>query len=240
MTLPNEEVLDLLRERFVLGAHNIERDRHVGASHGYRCTQSAVGTTNGAGGRNVQLLVLAADGTVVHALPGFWHPAELAAELRLALELHSLHHDERPRDAKLAMWRSLHTAAGRAAVTQRDEWQHFDRHEELMRAGREPRDTVLCDSGGAPLLDAHGQMQLKPIRQLVHDRLAAQPFVALAAFDVEAFVDYGRAYYDNNEWVDDGKRFPRAERSVAQREKDRERQRAAAAKAALAAARRTR
>ena len=61
MTLPNEEVMDLLAERFVLGARNIERERHVGLSHGYAATDTAVGTTNGAGGRNVQIVVLAAD-----------------------------------------------------------------------------------------------------------------------------------------------------------------------------------
>ena len=80
MTLPNEEVFELLRDHFVLGARNIEKDEHVGLSHGYKCTQSAVGTTNGAGARNVQLLMLAADGTVLHALPGYWHPDDLKRE----------------------------------------------------------------------------------------------------------------------------------------------------------------
>src|SRR5688500_13686309 len=86
--------MDLLRERFVVGARNIERDGHVGTSHGYSCDQAAVGTTNGAGGRNVQLLFLASDETVVHALPGFWHAQDLLPELRLALELHQLYRDD--------------------------------------------------------------------------------------------------------------------------------------------------
>lgn len=235
MSLPNEEVLDLLRERFVLGARNIERDHHVGISHGYRCTQTAVGTTNGAGGRNVQILVLAADGVVLHALPGFWHPEELASELRLALELHQLHHDDRSPAAKLAMFRALHrTAASSAPTTAHDEWQGFDQSEELARAATTPRDTLLCDDAGQPVLDARGQPQLKTIRRLVHDRLLAQPFVALADFDVEQFVDYGRAYYDNNAWVDAGRRFARAERSNLQRA----RQQAKAEQLALAAAKR--
>jgi len=105
---------------------------------------------------------------------------------------------------------------------------------ELMRASEQPRDTVLCDAGGQPALGANGQMQLKSIRRLVHDRLLAQPFPRLAEFDLEAFVDYGRAYYDNNAWVDDGRRFTRAERANQQREK----QRAKAEKAALAASKR--
>ncbi|MBL8727624.1 MAG: hypothetical protein JNM25_04275 [Planctomycetes bacterium] len=235
MTLPDEEVLGLLRDRFVLGARNIERAKHVGTSHGYKCTQTAVGTTNGAGGRNLQLLVLAADATLVHALPGFWHPQELAAELRLALQLHRLHHDDqRSQAATLAMFRALHESAARDEATTRDGWQSFDASEELARAAKQPRDTVLRDDAGAPLLDARGLMQLKPIRRLVHDRLLAQPFPRLADFDLEAFVDYGRAYYDNNAWVDEGKRFARAERNDAQREQ----QRAKAEKAALAASKR--
>jgi hypothetical protein len=97
VTLPNEDVKAMLAGQFVLAARNIQRDPHVGMSHGYRCDQSAVGTTNGAGGRNVQLLVLAADDTVVHALPGFWHAAYLRPELRLGLELFRLYvDDDRP------------------------------------------------------------------------------------------------------------------------------------------------
>lgn len=224
MTLPDEHVLSLLRDRFVLGARNIERDRHVGTSHGYKRTQTAVGTTNGAGGRNVQILVLATDSTVVHALPGFWHPQELAAELRLALELHRLHHDDgRSAAARLQMFRALHTAAARCEPSPRDEWQSFDAREELERATKQPRDTVVSS--------ADGRQSLKSIRRLVHDRLLAQPFPRLADFDLEAFVDYGRAFYDNNAGLDDGKRFVRAERN----ERQRERERAKAEKAALAA-----
>ena len=43
--------------------------------------QCAVGTTNGAGGHNVQIFVLSPDGVVLHALPGFWHPEDLVREL---------------------------------------------------------------------------------------------------------------------------------------------------------------
>ncbi|MEC7725147.1 MAG: hypothetical protein VYD05_06520, partial [Planctomycetota bacterium] len=67
MTLPNEDTLQFLEGRFVLCHRNIEKDDHVGMSHGYSPTQSAVGTTNGAGPRNVQFLVLAHDETVLHA-----------------------------------------------------------------------------------------------------------------------------------------------------------------------------
>ena len=74
----------LLKSDFVVGWKNIQREDYVGASHGYTCEQPAVGTTNGAGPRNTQMFVLSPGGVVLHALPGFWHPDELAAELHFS------------------------------------------------------------------------------------------------------------------------------------------------------------
>ncbi len=226
MTLPNEEVMELLDERFVLGARNIERESHVGTSHGYSPSDTAVGTTNGAGGRNVQILVLAADRTVVHALPGFWHAEDLLAELRLALDLHKLwRDDEVSREQKLAMFPLLHRSHLRrhgAAAERRGGWQGFDQAHELMRAQNETRDTVIREGDAPP--------RLKSIPQLVHDRLLARPFKKLADFGMESFVDYGRPFYDNNAGLDEGKNFPRAEQANQKRERDQEKAARAAAK----------
>ena len=94
MTLPDDEVLTFLDDNFVLGTKNIQKELHVGLSHGYSPKQSAVGTTNGAGGRNVQFVVMAPDETVLHVLPGFWHKEDLLTELRFALELDKLYRSE--------------------------------------------------------------------------------------------------------------------------------------------------
>jgi len=232
VTLPNEEVLALLQKRFVVGTRNIERDRHVGMSHGYRCTQTAVGTTNGAGGRNVQLVMLASDGTVLHVLPGFWHAEDLLAELRLGLELHTLYRDEDfPADRKEAMYQALHRsflAHQSAATLARSEWQSFDVSAERSRAETEERDTF------ATWTEVEGKRvpgRMKPTSVLVHERMMARPFVKLAAFDMESFVDYGRAYYDNNAGLDRGKNFTRAEQANRKREREQEKaQKVAAAK----------
>lgn len=214
MTLPQQDVLDLLAGAFVLGARNIEKDGHVGMSHGYRRDQTAVGTTNGAGGRNVQLLVLAADETVVHALPGFWHAEDLLPELRLGLALFQLYRDEeRTPSEREAMFRQLHRAhlhRHGAAAAARGAWQSFDAHHELRRPDRDARDTVVVDAAGRPAL--------KDVPQLVHERLLARPFRPLAAFDMESFVDYGRPFYDNNRHVDRGRDFTLAERANRKRE----------------------
>jgi len=228
VTLPNEEVMEMLSERFVLCARNIEREEHVGLSHGYACDQTAVGTTNGAGGRNVQMIVLAPDETVLHALPGFWHAQDLLPELRLALEVHRLYVDETLSPAsKLAMFGALHRAHqwryGDAAK-ERGDWQGFDGQFELARAEKETRDTVVAD--------AAGKHHLKAIPDLVHERMAARPFKKLAEFGMEAFVDYGRPFYDNNMGLDDGRNFPRAAQANQKRERERDKVEKEAAKVA--------
>ena len=227
MSLPNEEVMDLLQDRFVVGFRNIERDKHVGLSHGYGPNQTAVGTTNGAGGRNVQLIVLAPDETVLHVLPGFWHPEELAAELRLALEVFRLHEaDSIKPAAKEAMFAALHRSHLRRnleAASPRSGWQGFDQHAEFERSKSETRDTIELDENGLP--------SLKPIMQIVHERMMARPFEKLFDFDMESFVDYGRAYYDNNMGIDKGKTFTRAAQANEKRERENEKREREEAKA---------
>ena len=50
----------------------------------------AVFTTNGAGPHNIQMFVLAPDGTVLTCLPGYWQSDDLAGELNLAEDLFKL------------------------------------------------------------------------------------------------------------------------------------------------------
>ena len=207
MTLPNEDTLQFLEGRFVLCHRNIEKDDHVGMSHGYSPTQSAVGTTNGAGPRNVQFLVLAHDETVLHAVPGFWHAEDLIKELTLGLEVGRLYADEQIRAGKKTqMFRMLHDAFLRRHgpdMAARSQWQGFDRWHEEQRKEVEPRDTFT--------LTLSGDRRLKSVPRVIHDRMVARPFVKLADFDLEQFVDYGRPFYDNNHG-DKGKPFMRAAR----------------------------
>lgn len=197
----------MIQTKFVAGWHNNITEKYVGESHGYTCEQTAVGTTNGAGPRNVQIFVLAADKTVIHALPGYWHPEDLASELTLALDLHAVWTDAsltRAQKDAIFTERQLDRAANPpAALRARSRWQGFDRKNEQKRleSGIE-RDTFLRDAEGQVLLDKQGEPAIKPVDQLVHERLAARPFVAYADFDVPVFFDYGRAYYDNNKKVD--------------------------------------
>lgn len=198
----------MLREDFVVGWMNNEREEYCGTSRAYARTQTAVGTTNGAGGHNVQMFVLSPDLVVLHALPGFWHPEDLRAELEFAKVLDRLWRDDgRTREQKEQMWKRLHTIELRRqseATTARSDWQGFDRSMELQRARTENRDTVLITSAGP---------QVKPLNQVVHERLMALPFVQFEDFDIASFVDYGKTHYDNNRGHDQKSgRFATSER----------------------------
>lgn len=231
MSLPDDEVVDLLCDDFVVGWRNIQKDEHVGLSKGYRKSQTAVGTTNGAGGRNVQMIVLAEDETVLHVLPGFWHPGDLARELRFARTLHRLWSDvtrtQYEKERMYVLEHRSHVRGFSVDTLARSGWQSFDRAAEWRRRS-ELRDTFMRAADGEIVEDGRGP-ELKPLCLLVHERMVARPFVRFADFDVESFVDYGRPYYDNNAWVDKGKSFPAAERVNKKRETE---QREVAARAA--------
>ncbi len=197
MSLPDDRVLELLASDFVVGWHNIEREDYTGKSRGYHRGQTAVGTTNGAGGRNVQLFVLAPDSTVLHALPGFWHPDDLHDELRFALIVHRLWQDPgRDLEAKRALLeqlRAYHMRTRSELTAARSQWQSFDRNTELRRHRTAARDTVDPTQSGP---------RLKPLHVVVHERVAMQALVPFADFDIEALVDYGQHHYDNNRGID--------------------------------------
>ena len=196
----------------MLAWHNIKRTRYVGESNGYTSKAHAVGTTNGAGPRNVQLLVLAPDSTVLHALPGFWHAEDLARELRFAEQVHRLHQDQdRTEEQKLSMFARLHrseVARQPADAFARSGWQGFDARTEQARLMIQPdRDTFQRHPSGNIVMSEKGQPQLKRLNVVAHERMMQQPFKKLNEFDFEAFVDYGVPYYDNNRGKDKGRKL---------------------------------
>ena len=187
----------MLKEHFVVGWKNIKDEDYVGSSHGYTCSDAAVGTTNGAGPRNTQMYMLAPDGVVLHCLPGFWHPEDLAQELRMGRELYRLWKDKRSKKDKRSMFKRIQLTAmwmQSREMRSRSGWQGFDAKNERMRlkylADGQQRDTFYYENGKPT--------NLKPTSVLVHERMAQRPFLKISKFDTEVFIDYGRPYYDNN------------------------------------------
>jgi hypothetical protein len=216
-------VFPILQSDFEVGWFDIKREDYVGYSSGYSHKgHCALGTTNGAGPHNVQIFILSSDKVVLHALPGFWAPQDLARELQFAKVLHRLWVDDsRTLAEKQDMYRRLQTLEPRNHPVEtfaRSAWQSFDVHHERGRQGE--RDTVLdvvvpLMSGNlaGTLRDATamnlqpGQAVMKPLNVLVHERMAARPFVPFDQFDIEQFVDYGRMHYDLNRRHGKGKTF---------------------------------
>lgn len=207
VSLPVEPVFSMLRDEFVVGWKDIITEKFVGESHGYTVEQTSVGTTNGAGPHNVHLFVISPDGVVLHALPGFWHPEDLARELKLAQSLWRVWQDgSLDLAAKQAAFRKAQLDAIATASKQtlaRSGWQGFDAKNELKRHAKGvDRDTLRRDADGELVLGKDGKPRVKNVYQIVHERIAARPFVPFADFDVHAWCDYGRTYYDNNKKVD--------------------------------------
>lgn len=202
MSLSDRRVTSVLRSRFVCGARDIAGEPYAGRSGKHDAQSAAVRTTNGAGPHNMQLFVLAADGTVLHCLPGYWGPADLVFELRFAEEIDRVRRAPRlSREAKEQRFRELHLAhiaRHPQDMVDRSVMQGFDKKYEKRRR-EETSDTILRDDSLKPRLRPRrpaARDEFKTTDQIMHERMAARPFVAYDAFDTERFADYGRPLYD--------------------------------------------
>ena len=174
-----------LKSDWIVGWKNIITQKYVGESHGYTCEQTAVGTTNGAGPRNIQLFMLSPDGVVLHCMPGFWHPDDLARELKLGQRLLKVWQDSTHTLAeKKALFTKMQLAelASHSPETNaRSRWQGFDAKNELKRTQKGiKRDTMVLDASGQPVLNRKGKPQMKGTDVLVHERMAQRAFLGFS------------------------------------------------------------
>lgn len=180
MSLSEDPAFTRLQNRFVCGYRDITGEPWAGRSGIHNPDGNAFRTTNGAGPHNVQLFVLAPDGTVLTCLPGYWNAQDLTHELDLAEELLAVHNDASLTSRqKAARFTELHLNHPHSwATTRRSRMQGFDRKFEARR--------------GSP--DAS-----KTTDALMHERMARRPFLAYTDFDTAAYSDYGRPKYDKHE-----------------------------------------
>lgn len=206
MSLSNPIVLSKLRNEFVCGTKDITNEPYCGVSGRHDPDGKAIRTTNGAGPHNLQLFMLAPDGTVLHCLTGYWAPADLARELDLGRQMFALWKDP---TKSLAQKRQIfqqvqlaHLNEHPPEMVMRSNMQGFDQKFEAKRRPYQS-DTVKNPQLAIQALQANDNRLLrqafKTTDQIVHERMAARPFVPYSQFDVAVFSDYGRQKYEKHE-----------------------------------------
>ncbi len=216
MSLSKEPVFSELRNHFVCGYRDISSEPYSGNSGAHSVNGQAVDTTNGAGPHNIQLFVMAPDGTVLHCLPGYWNPNDLAAELKLAQRIGSIwQNNSMSLEQKKIQFSKMHLEHFRSHSKEtiaRSQMQGFDKHAELARGKN--ADTVrlasvamaTCSDGSCESEAARKgedpdkeELVVKSTDEIMHERMSKRAFMAYTAFDTGKFSDYGTHYYDKHE-----------------------------------------
>lgn len=204
MSLSHDPARSLLRDHFVAGFQDITHEPWAGTSGHHELDGNAIRTTNGAGPRNMQLMMLTPDGTVVHALPGYWSSEDLAHEMEFAYDMAELWMDPSlPEEVRRQKGREAHLAhigTHSPAMVRRSRMQGFDMKFEA-RWRLDSSDTILDPELAARTLQpgAGGGQGFKTTDRIAHERMAARVFLPYEEFDVARYVDYGRPRYEKNE-----------------------------------------
>lgn len=201
MSLSQEPALSLLKNTFVCGWRDISGEPYCGKSGAHNVDNPAVVTTNGAGPTNTQLFILAADGTVLHCLPGYWDARDFACEVALAEELNKVWLDgSLSRERKDARFREMHLAhikSHSADMKKRSQMQGFDKKHEQSKV--QDSDCLVPESELSARDKERGKPVFKTTDRIMHERLVNQPFTEFVKFDVARCVKYGRPKYDKKQ-----------------------------------------
>ena len=186
MSLSEDPTFSALQSKFVCGWRDIKNEPWCGISGRYDPDNGAAWTTNGAGPHNIQLFMLSADGAVLHCLPGYWETHDLASEIKLAEDLNnvwtngSLSREEK--DRRFREMQLQHLKDHPREMVARSQMQGFDKKFEEKR-----KEVSTCFTRDG---------EVKTTDKIMHERMAARPFVAFEKCDIEKYVDYGRQKYD--------------------------------------------
>ncbi|SRR5579885_97790 len=192
----------MLKDDFVCGYRNIANERWAGASGKHQVDGNAVDTTNGAGPHNIQMFVLSPDGTVLTVLPGYWHAQDLVPELQLAQKLNEVWTNPNlTREQKNNLFRQMqlaHIDEHPQAEHNRSRMQGFDIQYEITH--RLYNSDVFYDPRLVdPVNKKAPPSDVKTTDVIMHERMARRPFIPYDKFDVVAFADYGKPFYDKHE-----------------------------------------
>ncbi len=201
MSLSTDPTLTLLKNDFVCGYRDVSRKHWAGASGKHEPDETAVDTTNGAGPHNIQMFVLTPDGTVLHCLPGYWHSGNLASELKFAEKLNAVWNDPKlSRDQKDHLFTQMQLrqiSLEPSGMGSRSHMQGFDLQEE---AKKRPGGGFFWNPRAVDTKTGKTDPRnVKTVDIVMHERMAARPFLTYKEFDVPNFTNYGKNEYDKQE-----------------------------------------
>jgi len=191
VTLPNKNVMPLLRNNFVMAFKNIDgKTRYAGKSNKHMPTMAAQKIYNCTAAKNIQMFILTEDGKIVHCLPGFWDVKPFIAEVQFAMKLNKIYKSKMSiadRNEKFLDAHLTHALHHDAKTIGASKHQGFDK-KYLERTGNK-------DFQRAKGFQSKG---LKRSDQVMHERMAERPFLAFEKFNVAKFVEMGRRVYRYN------------------------------------------
>lgn len=186
MTLSETSVLKTLQEKYVVGWRNISKEPYAGSSGDHKKEFKAAEVSNGSGPHNVQLFFITPDGIVLHALPGVWRADALMHEMKLAEALYKLWKNpslsRKDREREFSHMQGAHFKTHSKKMRDESHLQGFDAWEERKK----PNSDFFTKQPDV----------LRTVDEVVHIRMARQPFVPFEGFDIKAFIDYGKLEYD--------------------------------------------
>ena len=206
MSLSQDPVFSELKNNFICGTKDIEDEPYCGVSGRHAPDGKGIVTTNGAGPHNLQLFILAPDGTVLHCLPGFWSPQDLKRELLLGQQLLKVWQDPHlSQGQKNQMFKQMqlaHINEHPADMVKRSRMQGFDQKFEARNRPYKS-DTVLNPTLAVQAVQSNDNRLLnqafKTTDVIMHERMAQRPFEKYQRFDVAVYTDYGRQKYEKHE-----------------------------------------
>ncbi len=190
----------MLKNDFVVGYRNIENQKYAGASGKHKPDEAAVDTTNGAGAHNLQIFVLAADGTILTCLPGYWHAQDLEQELALARQLNAVWTNAdlslTDKKAQFTKMQLAHIVEHDRGMASRSHMQGFD----LKYEAKKPASDFFYNPRAVnPTTSDTPARNVKTVDIVMHERMASHPFEPYERFDVAQYSDYGKPTYDKHE-----------------------------------------
>jgi hypothetical protein len=206
VSLSTDPTFSLLKDNFICGFKDISRKGYAGASGKHEPDENAVDTTNGAGPHNIQMFVLTPDGTVLHCLPGYWHSGDLASELKFAEKLNAVWKDpfmtEEEKSARFKELNLRQISLEPSGMSQRSHMQGFDLQYEAKNRPhsdffKDPK--LVQQKTGKGQKMAKGDDNVQTVDIVMHERMAARPFIAYKKFDTANFCCYGKDEYDKHE-----------------------------------------